>query len=886
MTIYYLDPENGDDTKNGLSFANRWKTLRNCQTTPAVDGDEFRMIASKDHYSLGSSLWVDNTEFVELDVANIRNITSEGTGWIAHNNTDVNTSERDLTSSTCNLGPVTMFYNTKDNYNGRLAYKTLAAPLDLSAWTHMSFLLSTGDSWPIDLTVKLCSDALGTVPVASFDLAGVRSYKFPALVTSGGPLPAQVRSIAIHTKGVLLRSFTLFAVENFIACTGPGAADHLSHGVIISKMSEAEPEWLPVRGIVGKKIYIGPSRRTGANAPYFRTWRGTGGPATCFALQPIKLRWLNRYDNKLNAYDLSVSFTGGWDRGDMATRTGVTWLHGENQRMLNGGDSSSNPDLPSSGADDYNMMLRRENSGIDTEIQKVFKLHGFGFTDFVEFPVEHNSYDKRDFDLEGLVGVAAGLPHIGNNPTIKIKYVSWCWWGVFTIQNRRQWTAIYEKSNYLIDIGKITGVFASSEAWLPSADFDDTTSMLRIGAIENTMYGVANGFSTTQDPSKSYSRGIFRLWGTKFRYIGAVDATLNNEAVFTDCHFLKDDGTPGREPTIYPSGSLGASAMSRRTDGKGWDTRVWRTNKYNYRVRNTGGRSPGKNVLELQCTPDAFARRVIPPARAQIALVAARAGQVTTVAAYISQDMRRAPDPENNYPGQKVCICTLPGMTPGVGRVEGVCLGRPRQYNKVVIAFTSDVDALVPIYLEGTNGVAKATEVGMAPEGTEPEGDPGPAPTPVPIVTDSITIQGAYELVAGVYAGHSAGTEESNSFMATKDIPMSSFTSGTVFERTPFVDGAGLLDTGEGYVLLMILRPGWMDAGVSTDDPMKLWFPAILDADGVEVWRYEPYAANGYEGAGAYADWAMGQWSVPYNPLIDPAAKLTFQIYRVDREVT
>ena len=53
MTTYYLDPENGNDSNNGTSFANRKLTLTSIKASLAA-GDTVRVIGSPNPTSLGS----------------------------------------------------------------------------------------------------------------------------------------------------------------------------------------------------------------------------------------------------------------------------------------------------------------------------------------------------------------------------------------------------------------------------------------------------------------------------------------------------------------------------------------------------------------------------------------------------------------------------------------------------------------------------------------------------------------------------------------------------------------------------------------------------------------------------------------------------------------
>jgi hypothetical protein len=57
MTIYYVNPENGNDANNGLSFASAWKSLANNVSTA---GDVVRFMAAPSATSLGiTASWVD-----------------------------------------------------------------------------------------------------------------------------------------------------------------------------------------------------------------------------------------------------------------------------------------------------------------------------------------------------------------------------------------------------------------------------------------------------------------------------------------------------------------------------------------------------------------------------------------------------------------------------------------------------------------------------------------------------------------------------------------------------------------------------------------------------------------------------------------------------------
>tara|TARA_Y100001973_G_scaffold16201_1_gene23532 strand:+ start:49 stop:2388 length:2340 start_codon:yes stop_codon:yes gene_type:complete len=71
MAVYYIDPENGNDSNSGTSFANRKKTI-----TATTSGDEVRFIRSPAPTSLGNANWEkDATYNDEKLTVTSRNIT-------------------------------------------------------------------------------------------------------------------------------------------------------------------------------------------------------------------------------------------------------------------------------------------------------------------------------------------------------------------------------------------------------------------------------------------------------------------------------------------------------------------------------------------------------------------------------------------------------------------------------------------------------------------------------------------------------------------------------------------------------------------------------------------------------------------------------------------
>jgi len=64
MTVYYIDPENGNDSNNGQSFANRKKRM----TSGFSSGDEIRFIKSPEPTSLGNASWEKDASYDDTEL--------------------------------------------------------------------------------------------------------------------------------------------------------------------------------------------------------------------------------------------------------------------------------------------------------------------------------------------------------------------------------------------------------------------------------------------------------------------------------------------------------------------------------------------------------------------------------------------------------------------------------------------------------------------------------------------------------------------------------------------------------------------------------------------------------------------------------------------------
>ena len=68
MATYFLDYEGGNDANDGLSFANRWKTITAGATAARIaPGDTIKIMGSPDPTSLGiNATWTNKSATVTL----------------------------------------------------------------------------------------------------------------------------------------------------------------------------------------------------------------------------------------------------------------------------------------------------------------------------------------------------------------------------------------------------------------------------------------------------------------------------------------------------------------------------------------------------------------------------------------------------------------------------------------------------------------------------------------------------------------------------------------------------------------------------------------------------------------------------------------------------
>jgi hypothetical protein len=337
MTDFYLDPESGSDAGAGTSFATRWKTLTSGATTARIaPGDRIKVIASRDAYSLGNATFTDNSPLITLATAKTMNIdTGDSTGWTV--STNVTKSTTTYQTEVATSVTVSNFNIASGFTTGKIAFKAFGSPLDLSAYTAVGCLVFTNTALTTNMKLRLCSDATGDVPVLEIPfraIAATGTAYTPFFFENGSALPSGINSISLFAAADP-GTVTTFRVINIFAGQARGHADHIAHECLIGK-GGSEP-YYPIAFIDGTKITTNLCFTPTAAAPYY--YRGTTETTSTSVIDPLRPYSTSAecvlQDSGTTAAQITIS--GGWDRTDMSTQTGVTWWSGYNSQgtMLN-----------------------------------------------------------------------------------------------------------------------------------------------------------------------------------------------------------------------------------------------------------------------------------------------------------------------------------------------------------------------------------------------------------------------------------------------------------------------------------------------------------------------------------------------------------------------
>ena len=331
MATYYLDYKDGNDAAAGTSFATRWKTITLGATAARIaPGDTVRIMASPTPTSVGiNATWTLGSSTVTLASSVTQAIYNDG-AWTgsAQVTSTAGATNKKLGSNAANLAIVAGFTT------GLIAYYDIGSTIDLSAYQQISLWMRTSVTSASSVyEIKLCSDAVGAVPVDTFSVPAITGVGFrPITIDKGSALSSTVRSIAIYAvsdPGALT-----LVLDNIIACKASSADDSITLSSLISKNTTNEP-WYAIRSIGGTSITL--DTRTDSLASVAGClYSGTTETVAIYKRETIKTAIASATTAVIGdvmdsgTFGSLITFSGGWNRTDMSTQTGETYFDGLN----------------------------------------------------------------------------------------------------------------------------------------------------------------------------------------------------------------------------------------------------------------------------------------------------------------------------------------------------------------------------------------------------------------------------------------------------------------------------------------------------------------------------------------------------------------------------
>jgi hypothetical protein len=328
---WFVDLENGNDANTGTSFAQRLKTINQTITKGAAASDTVRVMASKDATSVGNATWTDNSSTVTLAAAVTKNIDLCATAFTASANvtctTDGSNRKQGAQSS---KNTVAAAFTT-----GLIAYDALGSAQDFSAYKQVSFWIRASVAIAAStLTLTLCSDAAGATPVNTIAIPAIpQANRWQAVtVDTGGALGASIQSVALNA---LLDPGTVdIWLDNILACKDSTLADSLTLTSVISKNISGEP-WFALQSINDATLILdGQTETPPGNEPKYYSATTPDTTTTykrdCIQIPALTSAGTNTTWTVIGAPGTRILISGGWNRTDMSTQTGFTFIDGQN----------------------------------------------------------------------------------------------------------------------------------------------------------------------------------------------------------------------------------------------------------------------------------------------------------------------------------------------------------------------------------------------------------------------------------------------------------------------------------------------------------------------------------------------------------------------------
>lgn len=286
---------------------------------------------------------------VLLSSSPIINIASHGnrgngrTAWTAQT-ADITTS---LNTSDFKEGDCSDSIVVGTNFTTGLAAYKATGSLNLSGYQQLSFWIkqtagTVGASGALSLV--LCSDTAGATPVNTFNIENLTVINrwVPITIDLSTNLGSNIQSIAFYVNTD--NGTQTFLLSNIIACKASSSADSLNLCSLIGKNIAGET-WCGIQSINGTRVMLDNTVQVGPVSAGTTTitvpgYYGTSETITTHKRETIKVPMASASTTvNVSLVNMQrggttpltpITFTFGWNRTNMNSRTGETWFDGRN----------------------------------------------------------------------------------------------------------------------------------------------------------------------------------------------------------------------------------------------------------------------------------------------------------------------------------------------------------------------------------------------------------------------------------------------------------------------------------------------------------------------------------------------------------------------------
>jgi hypothetical protein len=155
---------------------------------------------------------------------------------------------------------------------------------------------------------------------------GALNQWWPVTVNLATNLNSAIQSVAFYV--VTDNGAQTFVLDNIIACKDAASNDSVSLQSLISKSDGTGDEaWYPIQSINSNVIMLANSNPRTPTSTDVRGYNGASGTVTSYKRETIKVTAASNINDSGTSGNL-ITYSGGWNRTDMSTQTGRTWLDG------------------------------------------------------------------------------------------------------------------------------------------------------------------------------------------------------------------------------------------------------------------------------------------------------------------------------------------------------------------------------------------------------------------------------------------------------------------------------------------------------------------------------------------------------------------------------